>query len=71
MIDIKYHPLVNCNTDGTIKVPMFFSGDETAVRNAHRPYLEENIPKYYRLRSVNGISPKTAEAYIIRCTRRA
>ena len=32
MTDINYHPLVDCDTDGMEKVPMFFSGDETAVR---------------------------------------
>ena len=32
MTDIKYHPLVDCDTDGMEKVPMFFSGDEAAVR---------------------------------------
>lgn len=67
MTEIKYHPLVDCDTDGTVKVPMFFSGDEAAVRNSHGTYLEEIVPKYYRLRSVNGISPKTAEANTIRC----
>ena len=41
--------------------------DEAAVRNAHGTYPEEIVPKYYRLRSVNGISPKTAEAYTILC----
>jgi len=67
MQEIKYHPLVDCDSDGREKVPMFFSGDERTVRNVHGTYLEEIVPKYYRLRSVTGVSHTTAEAYIIRC----
>ena len=67
MTEIKYHPLVDCDTDGKDKIPMFFSGDETTVRTSHGMYLEEIVPKYYRLRSVGGTLAKTVAAYIIHC----
>ncbi len=67
MEEIKYHPLIDCDTDGTEKVPMFFSGDEATVKRHHKMYLEEIVPKYYRLRSVGGTSAKAAASFTIRC----
>ena len=67
MIKIRYHPLIDVDTDGKEKVPMFFSADETAVRRFHGMYLEEIVPKHYRLRSVRGVLPETAKAFTIHC----
>ncbi|MDY6212370.1 hypothetical protein [Hornefia butyriciproducens] len=67
MQDIKYHPLIDCDSDGTEKVPMFFCTDEKTIRQEHKMYLEEIIPEYYRLRSVKGMSASDAEKLIIHC----
>ena len=67
MLDIKYHPLIDQDSDGTEKVPMFCSDDENTIRSTHDLYLEEIVPQYYRLRSVSVLSPVTAENYIIHC----
>ena len=45
---IKYHPLVDADTDGTEKVPMFFSTDESVVVSTHGLYLEEIVHRIYR-----------------------
>lgn len=47
---IKYHPLVDANTDGTEKVPMFVTTEEKNVKGKYSLYLEEIVPRYYRLR---------------------
>lgn len=67
MYDIKYHPLIDCDSDGSDKVPMFFCSDEETVRKEHDMYLEEIVPKYYRLRSVKGITAGAAEKMKIHC----
>ena len=49
MYQSKYHPLVDANSGGTEKVPMFFSDDEKTVAENHAFYLDEIVPHYYRL----------------------
>ena len=51
---IRYHPLLDCDTDGVEKVPMFFSADEETVRKSHSMYLVECIPHTYRLVATNA-----------------
>lgn len=67
MIMPRYHPLLDCETDGTEMVPLFFSADKNAVSNHHPMYLEEAIPGYYRLCSVKGIHAKRDKTYTIHC----
>ena len=49
MEKIKYHPLIDCDTSGTEKVPMFFHTDRDTVAAHHSFWLEEIVPHYYRL----------------------
>ena len=67
MIIPRYHPLLDCETDETEMVPLFFSTDKASVCDKHPMYLEETIPGYYRLCSVKGILPKRSKAYTIHC----
>ncbi len=67
MTEPKYHPLIDCDTDGTEKTPLFFSYDAAAVSRSHRMYLEEIIPRYYRLRSVGGTSAADAAKFTVHC----
>lgn len=53
MEHIKYHPLVDADTDGTVKVPLFAAMDESMVKNSHSLYLQEYMPHYFRLISNN------------------
>ena len=50
---IRYHPLVDANSEGTEKVPMFLTTDPKGVRSM---YLEEMIPGYFRLYSKEPVS---------------
>ena len=45
----KYHPLIDCDDSGIEKVPMFFSLDQDVVADQHSHYLEEIVPRRYRL----------------------
>lgn len=67
MREIKYYPLIDCDSAGTEKAPMFFSGDENTVRQSHEMYLQEIVPQYYRLCSVGGTSVESAKTYTIHC----
>ena len=49
MEPIHYYPLVDRDSEGTEKFPMFPTDDEDAVRNGGGLYLAEIVPKYYRL----------------------
>ena len=62
MTDIKYYPLIDCETDGTEKMPMFPVTDSKSIKAQSHLCLEEVVPHYYRLhaeanhRPVNAIS---------------
>ena len=64
---IKYRPLIDCDSDGIEKVPMFFSLDREAVASKHLHYLEEVVPLRYRLISRDGHTHAQAIAYKIHC----
>ena len=50
MLDsIHYYPLINGDTDGTEKFPLFHTRDEDYIRSSHDYYLEEVVSKYYRI----------------------
>lgn len=67
MIETRYHPLIDCDTDGTEKVPMFQSLDGKVVADTHSMYLSEMIPNYYRLHSKKSMSQRTTDKISIHC----
>ena len=67
MRSIRYHPLIDCETDGKEMTPLFFSTDQAVVSGHHPLYLEETIPRYYRLHSVKGILARSGKPYTIHC----
>ena len=67
MQEIKYYPLIDCDSIGAEKTPLFFSDDEDTVRQSHEMYLQEIVPQYYRLCSVGGVSAANAKTYTIHC----
>ena len=67
MSDIKYHPLINADTHGTEKNPMFCVTDEELVKRRHKLYLEELVPRVYRLCSTQDLTAEEASAFIIHC----
>ena len=67
MTNIKYYPLIDCDSEGMDKVPMFFSKNEAAVRKNHGMYLKKIVSKYYRLCSVGGVSAEDTQRHTIHC----
>lgn len=67
MTEIKYYPLIDCDTDGTEKVAMIPITSEAAIRSQSEMWLEEMIPHYFRL-CVRNSNP-SADAFHIRCPR--
>ena len=67
MRSIRYHPLIDCDSSGREKYPMFFSDNEECVGKTHDTYLAETTPKYYRLCSVRKLSAAVAKTYNIHC----
>ena len=67
MTEIRYYPLIDCDSEGSEKVPMFAALDEKIVMAQSRMWLEEMIPNYFRLRCHSGHAPNNA--FTIRCPR--
>lgn len=61
---IRYQPLVDVDSDGTEKVPLFLTTDFKGVRSM---YLEEMIPGYFRLYSKEPVSTWASDRLIIHC----
>ncbi len=66
----KFYPLVDCESDGTEKVPMFFAKDEHSVAQRNEFYLAEVIPHHYRLCTGTALAydlPRTAAIHCPYC----
>ena len=66
MTDIRYYPLVNCDSEGTEMVPMFPTNDPETIEAQSRMWLEEMVPNYFRLCCRSGIS---TNGITIRCPK--
>ena len=64
---IRYHPLIDGDTDGLEKVSIFLSTDKETVRQNSRMYLSEIISNYYRLYSKEPMSQKATDSIEIHC----
>ena len=69
MEQIKYHPLVSCDTKGFEKMPMFCHTDEGIIREKNDMYLSEFIPGYYRLKSKKPQNKKTVSKLVLHCPK--
>ena len=66
MTEIRYYPLIDCDTEGTEKVAMFPTLERDTVMATRKMWLEEIVPHYFRLRMRPGVSPS---GITIRCPR--
>ena len=64
---IKYHPLVDADTDGTVKVPMFCSTDGETIKKVHSLYLREIVPDYFSLFSNKADNKRASGQFEIHC----
>ena len=64
MTEIKYYPLIDCDSEGTEKMPMFPVADSQSIKAQSQMWLEEMVPHYYRLYTADT---RPATAFNIRC----
>ena len=67
MTEIRYYPLIDCDTEGTEKVAMIPVTNDTAIRAQSEIWLEEMVPHYFRLCTQNNNCP--ADSFQIHCPR--
>ena len=56
--EIRYHPLIDDDTEGTEKVPLFVTSNTEGI---HSMYLSEMILGYFRLRSKQAVSLRASD----------
>ena len=66
MTEIRYYPLIDCDSEGKEKVAMIPTPDGNTVKSRSRMWLEEMIPHHFRLHTQNSSS---AASFNIRCPR--
>lgn len=66
MTEIRYYPLIDCDTKGTEKVAMIPALNGSTVKAQSEMWLEEMIPHHFRLYTKNSSSTDT---FNIRCPR--
>lgn len=67
--EIRYHPLVDMDTDRNEKMPMFQTTNGDLVKKVHSLYLSEMITNYFRLHSKKPLSRNESNSMIIHCPR--
>lgn len=66
MIEIRYYPLIDCDSEGKEKVAMIPTPDGNTAKSRSRMWLEEMIPHHFRLYTQNSSSDDPLN---IRCPR--
>ena len=66
MTEIRYYPLIDCDSEGKEKVAMIPTPDGNTAKSRSRMWLEEMIPHHFRLHTQNISS---ADPLNIRCPR--
>lgn len=64
MTEVKYYPLIDCDSEGTEKMPMFPVTESQSIKAQSQLWLEELVPHHYRLYAKNK---RPATAFSIRC----
>ena len=67
MTEIRYYPLIDCDTEGTEKVAMFPTLNQDTVIAQSKMWLEEMVPNYFRLYTRSGISTNGITFHCPRC----
>ena len=67
MTEIKYYPIVDTDTEGLEKQPLFPTSDYKSVQEHHRFWLEEIIPRYFRLCASEPQKREQVSRFRVRC----
>jgi hypothetical protein len=65
--EIRYHPLIDGDSNGTEKIPLFASTDGKVIRENHNMFLSEVIPNYFRPISNKAMTQRATDKLIIHC----
>ena len=65
----RYYPVIDCDSEGSVKAALFPYYNEDTVRKYHRLWLEESIPDHYRLICRSPGDRRVKEDGIIRCPK--
>ena len=69
MEQTRYYPVIDCNTEGSVKAALFPCYSEDTVRKNHRVWLEESIPQHYRLCCKESFDRRTGGDIQLRCPK--
>ena len=67
MYDIKYYPVIDCDSDGSYKVPMIPADNEDTVRKTHSLWLKEIVPFSFRLCSTDEGAERLKNPFTLKC----
>ena len=67
MMKTRYHPLVDGDSEGKDKYPLFRTEDGAAAVTGQGYYLEEMFPRFYRLCRGNGSTARHEKDARIHC----
>ena len=67
MTEIRYYPLINCDSEGTEKMALFPTLDQDEIVAQSDMWLEEMVPNYFRLCIRHGSNITAAP--IMHCPR--
>lgn len=67
MNDIKYYPVIDCDSEGREKVALFPIYNRDIVNCNHSVWLEEMIPHHFRLCTKNAYEPRAKGTFTIHC----
>lgn len=69
MEQTRYYPVIDCDTEGSVKAALFPCYSEDTVRKNHRVWLEESIPQHYRLCCKESFDRRTGGDIQLRCPK--
>lgn len=67
--EIRYHPLIDGDTSGNEKIPMFLTNSLNIVSRNHPMFLSEMIPDHYRLRANKPMTQMETDKLSIHCPK--
>jgi hypothetical protein len=69
MTKIKYYPVIDCNSDGTVKAALFPVYSEDIIRRCHGLWLTEVMPNRYSLRSTDKGRERLNDPFKLKCPK--
>ena len=65
--EIKYYPVIDCDTAGEVKVPMIAALNLDDVRSNHKLWLQEIVPNTFRLCSNDAGLERLDAPFVVNC----